>query len=79
MLFTCFTFPALSRTKEDTPEFSLSEGDDIRTEQALQEAFDQETGRQQQGDPGTSPLQDSVLGLQPNGESDCDLRLGATA
>ena len=64
---------ALSRNKEDSPEFSLSEGgDEARTEQALQEAFDQATGQQnQQADDhaGLSLLQDSVLGMQPNGKS----------
>ena len=64
----------LSRNKEDNPEFSLSEGgDEARTEQALQEAFDQATGQQNQQTgggqgPGMSLLQDSVLGMQPNGK-----------
>ena len=73
----CSNFYAtvLSRNKEDSPEFSLSEGvDEARTEQALQEAFDQATGQQNQqtgGEqgPGMSLLQDSVLGMQPNGKS----------
>ena len=64
----------LSRNKEESPEFSLSEGgDEARTEQALQEAFDQATGQQNQQTgggqgPGMSLLQDSVLGMQPNGK-----------
>ena len=67
---------ALSRNKEteDNPEFSLSEGDDVRTEQALQEAFDQATGQQNQQqqvdqDQGMSLLQDSLLGLHSSGKT----------
>ena len=68
-----FCIVALSRSKEDSPEFSLSDGvDEARTEQALQEAFDQATGQQSQrtGDiAGMSLLQDSALGMHPSGKS----------
>ena len=68
-----FCIIALSRSKEDSPEFSLSDGvDEARTEQALQEAFDQATGQQSQrtGDiAGMSLLQDSALGMHPSGKS----------
>ena len=73
-------YTALSRNKEteDSLEFSLSEGDDARTEQALQEAFDHATGQQnqqQQGDQdqGMSLPQDSLLGLHSSGKVTVDM------
>ena len=72
----CVAIPvALSRNKEteDNPEFSLSEGDEVKTEQALQEAFDQATGQQNQQqqvdqEQGMSLPQDSLLGLHSSGK-----------
>ncbi len=62
----------MSRDDGDNPEFSLATGDDeVATQQALEEAFAQATAapRPIGDDPGLSLLQDSVLGMRPNGES----------
>ena len=73
---------AVSRDDGDHPEFSLRVGDDEdTTQQTLQHAFDQATAQPKEGegggdrhggtrtrDPGLSLLQDSVLGLNPNGK-----------
>ena len=75
---------AVCRDDRDHPEFSLVVGDgENDTQQTLQHAFDQATakpteegggeggGDRQDGrtrDPGLSLLQDSVLGIHPNGK-----------
>ncbi len=60
------------RDDGDNPEFSLATatgGDEAATQQALDEAFTQANApRPLRADPGMSLLQDSVLGMHPNGE-----------